>query len=351
MAKKYTKAQIASKASRFINCKTNREIELLLQIPPLQLAQTAFAPQYYYFKIPKPKGGYREIEAPETYLKKLQRKLNEYLQYVYYGVAIKASYGFIINPRRQAPKNIVSNAAAHLGNPYMLNIDFDDFFHQISQEEVFQIFKKEPFHFSKTTANTLAKICTNKGRLPMGAPTSPALSNFACMDLDKDLEKWATENQIIYTRFVDDLSFSSKQPITPLHFYKIKAITDRYQLKIEPTKTKYYGKNQEKIVTGIVVGKTKVSIASDYYKELDKDLDRLRKVMEVHIITGQIHKQEGLRKFKQEVMGKINFIATVLGYDNRIYESYMQAYENALNPPDKDQLSIRWVRFSNYTHF
>ena len=351
MSKKLTKAQISQKANQFINCQTNRQIEHLLQIPQRQLALTAFAPQYYYFKIPKPKGGFREIEAPETYLKIIQRKLNDYLQYVYYGMGIIPSHGFIINPRRQKPKSIVSNAEKHLGNHYMLNIDFDDFFHQISQEEVFQIFKNKPFYLSKNTANTLTKICTNKGRLPMGAPTSPALSNFACIGLDNALEKWAVDNQITYTRFVDDLSFSSKQPITPWHFSKIKAITDQYQLKIEPTKTKYYNKNQEKTVTGIVVGKTRVSIALDYYKELDKDIHRLQKVMEVHIITGQIYKQEGIKKYKQQVMGKINFIATVMGYDSEKYTTYMQNYENAINPPNKDQLSIRWVRFSNYTHF
>jgi len=221
MPKKLTKNQIAKKATQFINCQTNRQVEHLLQIPQRKLALTAFAPQYYYFKIPKSKGGFREIEAPELYLKRIQRKINDYLQYVYYGLGIVPAYGFIINPRKQKPKNIVSNASEHLGNDYMLNVDFDDFFHQISQAEVFDIFKNKPFNFEKNTANTLAKICTNKGRLPMGAPTSPALSNFACISLDRDIQNWAKTNQITYTRFVDDLTFSSKKPITKTHFNNI----------------------------------------------------------------------------------------------------------------------------------
>ena len=82
MPKKQTKNQIVTKAAQFINCQTNRQVEQLLQLPQRQLALTAFAPQYYYFKIPKSKGGFREIEAPEINLKRVQRKINEYLQYV-----------------------------------------------------------------------------------------------------------------------------------------------------------------------------------------------------------------------------------------------------------------------------
>jgi len=350
MSRKFTRLEITRKAEQFINCNSNRAIEATLQLPQMQLAATAFSPQYYYFKIPKSKGGFREIEAPELYLKKIQRKINDYLQFVYYTMNVEASHGFVINPKRQKPKNIVSNASKHIGNDYMLNVDFDDFFHQISQQEVYQIFTTGPFDFSKTTANTLAKICTNKGRLPMGAPTSPALSNFACIDLDNDLQKWAEDNAITYTRFVDDLSFSSKKPISRIHLQEIIKITDKYELRLKPTKTKFYGKNQTKSVTGIVVGQNSLSIDEDYYKELNKDLERLQKTVEVHIITGQIYKADALKKFKQEVMGKINFIAIVMGYDSNIYQNYLSAYEDALDPPEKEALSARWTRFSNYTN-
>ena len=212
---------------------------------------------------------------------------------------------------------------------------------------MYEIFRNEPFNFSKNQANTLAKICTNKGRLPMGAPTSPVISNFACINLDKEIQTWANKNNITFTRFVDDLSFSSKNIITQQHFKDIKKITDKYEFKIDAEKTKWYNKHQEKIVTGLIV-KDKIELQEKYIIELEKDLDRLQKTIEVQIITGNINKPTASKKFKQEIMGKINFIATVKGYDSLQYENYLMKYETAINPPNKYELSMRWMDFNNY---
>ena len=346
MPKKISKTQILKKAEQFVNANTNAKLEALLKLNKSELSLIAFAPQYYFFKMRKTNGGYRDIEAPELNLKIVQRKLNEYLQCVYYTIMPDAAYGFVINPRRQKPKNIVTNAQLHLGCKYLINIDFDDFFHQISNEEVRAIFSKPPFKFQKNTVNTLVKICTHKGRLPMGAPTSPVLSNIACINMDKELKKWADINKIIYTRFVDDLSFSSHFLVEQDKFNEILQITDKYEFKIGPEKTKRFGPQQEKTVTGLVVDK-QINIPPDYYDELDKDLLRLQKSAEVHIITGQVYNAGAIKKFKQAVTGKINFIATVLGYDNEKYYQYLEKYETAVNPP-QEELSLRWTKFNNY---
>lgn len=354
MPRKPTSNQINYRANQFLLCKNSSDIEYLLKLSHFTFAQHILSPEYHYFKIPKSKGGFREIEAPALELKKIQRKLNEYLQYVYFLNQSQSAYGFIMSTakenRKNTAKNIVSNAKQHLGNPYLLNIDFDDYFHQISTQEVYTIFKKPPFNFTKNQANTLAKICTNKGRLPMGAPTSPVLSNFACLALDKELELWATKHKITYTRFVDDLSFSSKNRITPQHFKQILQITSKYEFVIDPAKTKWYDAKQTKIVTGLVIGK-QIELQKDYLTELTKDIDRLQKATEVAIITGNIHKPTATKKYKQEIMGKINFIAVVKGYNSEQYEHFMMLYEQAINPPNKEQLSLRWTDFSNYTNF
>lgn len=353
MQKKQTLSQINNKAIRLLNCYNTTMVEQLLKLNNFELAQNTLLPTYYYFKIRKSKGGFREIEAPMASLKKIQRRLNDYLQCIYFNKQTKAAYGFVINTRKQhrklTSKNIVSNAQNHLNKKYLLNIDFDDFFHQISYNDVFNIFKKPPFLFRKNMANTLAKICTNKGRLPMGAPTSPVLSNFACIELDTALEQWSAKNNITYTRFVDDLSFSANHKITQQHFLQIQQITNKYQFKLNQTKTKWYGINDTKIVTGLWVKDT-IELPNDYLIELDKDLNRLQKTIEVQIITGNIDRPTASKKFKQEVMGKINFIAVVKGYDSQQYEKYMIKYENAINPPNKNQLSLRWMNFNNYSN-
>lgn len=348
MPRKLTRLQTSRKAEQLVNCASTDDLEDLLRLPHLTLTKETLFPQYYSFKLRKSNGGFREIEAPAPDLKNTQRRINEYLQCIYFGILTDAAYGFIINPRKCEPRNIVTNASKHLGCNYLVNIDFDDFFHQISQQRIFKIFQSTPFHFQKNTANLLAKLCTYKGRLPMGAPTSPALSNFACVLLDNELKQWADNHSITYTRFVDDLSFSSKQAITQQHLLEAMRIVEKNRLKIKSSKTKWFGKKQTKIITGLVLGE-KVKIQDEYYEELDRDLDRLQKAIEVQIITGLLYKAEAILKFKQEVMGKINFIAVVMGYDNEIYQTYLEKYENATNPPD-GELSVRWLKFANYSH-
>ena len=340
--------QIKSYDAKLKHCKTTQQLATLLHTTAREITLHSFEPIYYHFTIPKKrKGEFRFIEAPSLALKNLQRKLNTYLQSVYYLQQPKASYGYIIKAIGQkSTKNIYTNALQHLGNNYLLNADFKNFFHQITLTDVSNIFKSNIFNFDNNTAHTLAKICTYKGRLPMGAPTSPALSNLYTIAMDKELNKWATNKQFIYTRFVDDLSFSSKnKPITKTDFNQITAITANYHLNFNPNKTNYFGINDKKTVTGLVLNKT-VDIDKEYYLELDKDLNRLHKVMEVHYITNKTQGLSFLKEFKQQIIGKINFIKMIEGSNSKEYLSYIHKFHDALEV--SDNLINRWTKFSNY---
>jgi len=340
--------QIKRNETQINKCKNTKQLAQLLKITPKEITLLSFEPLYYHFKIPKKhKGEFRFIEAPSLELKRLQRKLNIYLQSVYYLHQTTASYGYIIKPIGiQKTKNIYTNALQHLGNDYMLNADFKDFFHQITTKDVYNIFIGRLFNFDKNTANTLAKICTYKGRLPMGAPTSPALSNLYSIGLDKDLNKWAILQNITYTRFVDDLSFSSKNtPITPHFFEQINRIALKYHLKFNSDKTKYYSKGDQKTVTGLVLNKT-VDIDAEYYKELDKDIDRLHSIIEVQHITGKTYGLGFIKEFKQQVMGKINFIGMIEGVNSPQYNQYQNKFIQAQTV--SEDLVNRWTKFNNY---
>jgi len=143
---------------------------------------------YRDFQIPKRNGGFRQVEDPEPALKDVLRQLNDYLQAVYHGVRSEAAHGFLLCPDNDPdPRNIRTNAQRHCNRPYLLNADFLDFFHAVSQTAVQTIFEKEPFGFPDDLSVVLARLCCRKGRLPMGSPTSPVLSNFAALPLDSAL--------------------------------------------------------------------------------------------------------------------------------------------------------------------
>lgn len=342
--RKTTLKQLRSRGDLFCACRNLDDLSRVFKLPKKSFVLTAFEPTYYHFSVPKANGQVRSIEAPEMELKKLQRQLNAYLQAVYYLHQSDAAYGFIITViGNKNVKNICTNAEKHLGCDYLLNADFDDFFHQIKTDDVAQIFRENPFQFDKYTAYTLAKICTYKGRLPMGAPTSPVLSNFYTLPLDKEISIWAKWHAVTYTRFVDDLSFSTKNtPLTNEHYTEIKNISQKYHLKFGEDKTRFFSPSDTKIVTGLALNET-VDIVPEFYRELDRDIQRLQAVIEVNQISGTTTK---LKHFKQEIMGKIEFVKQVEGVESDEYIRYLNAFYDAQNPAD--DLSMRWMRFGNY---
>lgn len=334
-------------SGQLLKCKNLKQLSVLLGCTKNQLVLSAFNPMYYHFQVPKKNGDYRQIEAPSLELKTIQRRLNKYLQAVYYLNQSKVSYGYVVKTiNDKNPKNIYTNALSHLGNGYMLNADFKDFFHQITLIDVTTIFKSHFFNFDTYTAHTLAKICCYNNRLPMGAPTSPVLSNLYSIALDTDLTNWADSQNITFTRFVDDLTFSSNTtPLSTIHFEKIKKIAAQYHLKFNATKTKFYGKKDLKTVTNLVLNKT-VDIDAEYYIELEKDIIRLKNVMEVYHITGKVQNITFLKTFKQELFGKINFISIIEGKESKEFLHYLNSYYEALQP--NNDLVQRWTKFSTY---
>ena len=72
------------------------------------------------------------------------------------------------------------------------------------------------YGFSPDVSKILTELTTYKGHLPQGAPTSPLLANLVGMNFDLPIIQICKDNGIIYTRYVDDLWFSSHDDIEHL---------------------------------------------------------------------------------------------------------------------------------------
>jgi retron-type reverse transcriptase len=163
--------------------------------------------RYRTFEIPKRTGGVRLISAPRGLLRDMQRKLAPLFTAAY--DAHPSAHGFI--PAR----SVVSNAKEHTGQRLVLNIDLEDFFPSINFGRVRGLLMARPFFMGAGAAAVIAQIVTHKNGLPQGAPTSPALSNFIAATLDRRLTRLAKENRLHYTRYADDITFSTNQPTFP----------------------------------------------------------------------------------------------------------------------------------------
>ena len=157
--------------------------------------------RYRHFEIPKRSGGMRKISAPHGLLREMQDKLHYDLKRLY--DAHPRAHGFI------EKRSIATNAAEHIGKRWVLNVDLVDFFPTINFGRVRGLFMKPPFEMGAAAATVCAQIVTYRNGLPQGAPTSPVLSNFIAATLDRRLLRLARENKLVYSRYADDITFST----------------------------------------------------------------------------------------------------------------------------------------------
>jgi len=153
---------------------------------------------YTRFTIPKRRGGTRTIDAPGEKLKVLQRRV---YQRLLAGLKLsRAATGFVRG------RSIVDNARPHTQRAVVINLDLADFFPSITEARVLAAWRG--LGWNADAATILTHICTLDGRLPQGAPTSPALSNLVCRRLDARLLELALALDGDYTRYADDLTLS-----------------------------------------------------------------------------------------------------------------------------------------------
>lgn len=195
----------------FFALKTRRDVADLLEVDYPRLVYHLYVfpkdQRYTNFTIPKKSGGVRTITAPVSSLKIVQRKLNQVLQAVYR--PRHSVHGFTRD------RSVLSNARQHCRQRYVFNLDLKDFFPSINFGRVRGLFMAKPYNLPAEAATALAQICCFENQLPQGAPTSPVLSNMVCSKMDGALQRLAKRYRCYYTRYVDDITFSTSLPYFP----------------------------------------------------------------------------------------------------------------------------------------
>lgn len=331
-------------ARAFCNIRSARDISQLLRVDYRQLMLLIKQPRYKTFTVPKKDGGERLIENPTPLLKKVQSQLNRYLQAIYYFEKSNASYGFIVGVLNDDDRrNILTNARKHVNRLWLLNVDLKDFFHFVTLEQVAAVFQGAPFSFKGDLPDLLAQLTTFQGRLPMGAPTSPVLSNLACRNLDETLMTFAQAQGWVYTRYADDLSFSAKLEITDVQITALRQQITSFGFQINEKKLRLYAPDDTKIVTGLLVT-NKVDLAPEFLPLLEKEIAQLKNTIEVQNVQGELSTY-WVEQFKLQIRGKLNFVGFVLGRRNDRYIQLKDSYYTAINPPEDEFGAVSWRSF------
>ena len=225
---------------------------------------------YNTLEIPKKNGDTRTICVPNKNLKKVQKKLYNKLSTYYDEIKTQNNFTSKISHGFEKNRSIVTNAEVHKNKRYVVNLDLLDFFPSINFGRVRSYFiKNNYFEINDDIATILAQLTCYKGTLPQGASTSPLIANMICNIMDIRILKIAKKYRLDYTRYADDLTFSTNNKYFLNDYDKfledIKNIIHRSGFELNSKKTRLLFSNSRQEVTGLVVNK-KISVPKEYYK-------------------------------------------------------------------------------------
>lgn len=161
-------------------------------------------------------------------------------------------------------------------------------------------------------AGCIANIACYHGKLPQGAPSSPVITNLICAILDRRLAAIAKKYRMTYTRYADDLTFSTnlkeflgeKDEI----LLELYAVIEKSGFKVNQEKTRILFQESRQEVTGVVVNK-KISVKREFYKETRAMLN--------HMYRGLPIEHNGSEMTQQQIEGRLAFINQIDWYNNK----------------------------------
>lgn len=328
---------------QFFSLETRADIAAILDIPHQDLLSYLyrgdFSRHYTLVEIPKKNGKKRSLLVPITPLKIIQSKLNQVLNCVY--VPRACVHGFVQG------RSIVTNAEAHLAEKprrYVFNVDLADFFPSINFGRVRGMFLAPPYNLSAVVATTLAQICCANNQLPQGAPTSPIIANMICARLDSELIRLAKQHRCFYTRYADDLTFSTSLRSFPTPIGRVESrangsqvvcggqlaeIIDDNGFAVNHDKVRLFSADRRQEITGLTVNKLP-NVPQKYLNQIRAMLHAWEKFgyeqaeqehfKRWHAASSSPFVQS--TSFAAVLQGKIEYVGMVRGRQNTTYRRF-----------------------------
>jgi RNA-directed DNA polymerase len=291
---------------------------------------------YTKFEIPKRAGGSRQIAAPKSQLKLVQRRLADLLLSCVEEINKTNGYPDQIAHGFKIGRSIITNATRHRNRRFVFNIDLSDFFGTINFGRVRGFFIKEKnFALNPAVATVLAQIACFENSLPQGSPCSPVISNLVGHILDMRLVQVAKSHGCTYTRYADDLTFSTNKMPFPAelairdtnspHSWLVgpallKSIhKSGFVVNTKKTRMQYCDSRQE--VTGLVVNR-RLNTRAEYRHSVRAMVNRLTTTGEFSLFGPAV--QNGvltvthIKGTNAQLRGMLGFINSVNAHSARV---------------------------------
>lgn len=288
---------------------------------------------YESFTIPKRHGGVREISAPHASLKVIQQRLSTLLMKCWAEVCEKS--GHVEDAQHQGISHgfkkfhtIMTNGRPHVTRKYVFNVDLEDFFGSINFGRVRAFFiNNKNFLLHQDIATAIAQIACFENRLPQGSPCSPVVSNLIAHGMDTHLVRIARESGVTYTRYVDDLTFSSNKPVFPesiavldeskwIPGKQLASTVLRSGFSFNDSKTRMQYQDSHQEVTGLTVNR-KINVPASYRHTVRSMVHSLLRTGAYSFIYKKPD-ENGKRATVNEVIGKKPQLLGMLTYIDQV---------------------------------
>lgn len=284
------------------------------------------------------------ISAPEPWLMNVQRWI---LRNCLDSVPLRSS---TFAYRRQL--SIVDCARAHVGAAWLVKLDLHDFFGSIGERRTYRVFRQQGY--SPLVAFEMTRITTrhrgplrwrsdpdpryaqierynvvSRGFLPQGGPTSGVIANACATSLDERLEELASRRDLAYTRYSDDITFSSSGPFSRSEAAElIRNAADAISVEgfnVHHKKSRVVPPGARHIVLGLLVTNDEVKLLPEFRNRIS---NHVRGVMKFGLINHAHHRKfRSALSFVNHVDGSIAF---AFGVDPEWAERTRKSWEKAL---------------------
>lgn len=201
----------------------------------------------------------RTASVPNFWLKKIHSRVHGLLSAI---VVPVYAHGSIKN------RSYITNALVHVNGKDILTMDLRDFFRSVKKHHVYFFFK-DKLGCSPDVAGILSKLLTYQGALPVGSPVSALLAMWTCHSMFEDLNRLASEYNLKFSTFVDDLTFSGV--LVPSGYpLLVERVCTKYGMSIREDKTVLYKSGVAATVTGVIIHKGNIKPPYSRYQNLRK---------------------------------------------------------------------------------
>jgi hypothetical protein len=277
--------------SPFYKLSSKKKLSNLLGFSTQKLRELSQTPSYKVFVTINESGKAREIQQPVNDLDALHTRIASLLSRI--SISLNLHSG-------TKKRSHITNAKQHSGKQKLLTTDIKSFYPSTTEEMVFRLFHHQ-FKMPGDIAKLLSEVCCYNKSLPTGSRLSMPLAYWANHQMFEEIKSLTDKHKLSFSVYVDDLTISG-DAVNELLLSTVSKIVERHGHELHPDKTRIYGKNETKIVTGVILSGDDFYVRNRQLKNIFEDMEQWKSVKGTPL---------ELPSLKQRLVGRLSAAAQV----------------------------------------